>query len=299
MKKTIFLLAAAAAIACSCKKSAEPVIPQEDPVNVRIPITLSTDIWTKATDSGYENGDNVGIYTVNYVNGSSADLASSGNHLDNTLFTYDGSSWTPEKEVYWKDQTTPADFYCYYPYTASVNDVNGLSFSVKEDQSSLENYKASELLWGKTVGATPSEDPVKITTRHMMSNVLVYIVPGKGYTQETLAAEEIGVVITGVKTAAKIDLANGNVTAEGTAGNITPYKENGYWRALVVPQDITGTEIVKVTVGSDEYTLSQTVSFQSNKQHKCTITVNKIGEGVNIGIGGWETDDTDFGGTVE
>lgn len=303
MKKTLILIAAAAAMTCGCKKEpVEPVtpkpdIPQEE--QVKIPITLSTDIWTKATDSGYENGDKVGIYTVNYVNGSPAELATTGNHLDNTMFAYDGSSWKAEKEVYWKDQTTPADFYCYFPYTGTVSDVKGLSFSVKEDQSSIENYKASELLWGKTDGAKPSTNPVKITTRHMMSNVLVYVEPGEGYTEETLAAEEISVTITGVKTAAKINLANGSVTAEGAAGNITPYKENGYWRALVVPQDITGTEIVKINVGSDEYTLSQTVSFQSNKQHKCTITVNKVGEGVNIGIGGWESDDTDFGGTVE
>lgn len=303
MKKTIFLIAAAATILCSCKKenseqgTPKPEIPQEE--QVKIPITLSTDIWTKATDSGYENGDKVGIYTVNYVDGSPSELASSGNHLDNTMFTYDGTSWKPEKEVYWKDQTTPADFYCYYPYTSTISDVKGLSFSVKEDQSSIENYKASELLWGKKDGAKPSTDPVKITTHHLMSNVLVYVKPGKGYTEETLAAEEISVTIRGVKTTAKINLANGNVTAEGAASNITPYKENGYWRALVVPQDITGTEIVKITVGSDVYTLNQTVSFLSNKQHKCTIIVNKVGEGVNIGIGGWETDDTDFGGTVE
>ena len=80
---------------------------------------------------------------------------------------------------------------------------------------------------------------------------------------------------------------------------MVPYKENGYWRALIVPQDIVGTQLIKVTVGEREYSLVQTVSFQSNRQHKCTMTVNRIGEGVNIGIGGWETDDTDFGETLQ
>ena len=65
------------------------------------------------------------------------------------------------------------------------------------------------------------------------------------------------------------------------------------------PQDIIGTEIIKVTVGSDVYTLNQTVTFEPNKQHKCTLKINKIGEGVNISIGGWESADTDFGGTLE
>jgi hypothetical protein len=300
MKRILIAASAAALLLCGCKKSnpdPTPTPPSAD--QVKIPITLSTDIWTKATDSGYEDGDKVGIYTVNNVNGTSGTLINSGNHLDNTRFTFDGATWSPDAPVYWKDQTTAADFYCYYPYTPSVSNITAVPFSVKTDQSAIENYKASELLWGKTIGAKPSEDPVKITTRHAMSNVLIYVKPGKGYTEESLATEEISVLITGVKTSATMNLATGNVTAEGATENITPYKENGYWRALVVPQDIVGTEVVKVTVGDNEYSLVQTVSFQTNKQHKCTITVNKIGEGVNIGIGGWETDDTDFGGTLD
>lgn len=299
MKKILLLMAAAAAMTVSgCKKPGpDPVTPTPDPE--KIPIRLSTEISTKATDGGYENGDRIGIYTVNYTDGAPGALANSGNHLDNTGFTFDGSEWKADKEVYWADQTTSADFYCYYPYTESVADVTALSFSVREDQSSLDNYKASELLWGKTEGAQPSADPVKITTRHALSNVIIYVVPGKGYTEESLAAEEIGVTITGVKTTAKLNLATGKTSADGDLKDIIPYKENAYWRALVVPQDIIGKEIIKVAVGTDVYTLNQTVTFEQNKQHTCTLTINRIGEGVNISIGGWESADTDFGGTLE
>lgn len=300
MKKILFVIAAAALLSCGCKKHEPEQEPTPPPAQqVRIPITLSTDIWTKATDSGYENGDKVGIYTVNQVNGASGTLANSGNHLDNTKFSYNGSAWNPDNPVYWKDETTPADFYCYYPYVQTVSDVTALPFSVKADQSTLSDYKASELLWGKTENAKPSKDPVNITTKHAMSNLLIYVKPGSGYTEETLAAESVSVKITGVKTSAKLNLSTGKVTADGAAEDMVPYKENGYWRALVVPQDIVGTELIKVTVGEREYSLVQTVTFQSNRQHKCTMTVNRIGEGVNIGIGGWETDDTDFGETLQ
>lgn len=299
MKKYLFFLLAAAIGVCSCEKAPE-VEPGNEPAGpMRIPITLTTDIWTKATDNGFEVNDKVGIYTVNYNGNSAGTLASSGNHVNNVAFTFDGSLWNPATAVYWKDQTTKADFYCYYPHTASISNVNSLAFSVKTDQSTVENYKASELLWGKTEGAEPSENPVMITTRHAMSNVLIYVKPGKGYTDETLAAEKISVALLGLKTAATINLANGKVTAEGNSSEMVPLKENGYWRALVVPQDVVGAQLVKVTVGSNVYTLNQTVNFASNKQHKCTIMVNKLSEGVNIGIGGWESDDTDFGGTVE
>lgn len=305
MKRILLFFMAAAAL-CGCSKNDptdKPEVEKPDvdkpAEQVRIPITLSTDIWTKATDSGYESGDKVGIYTVNNVNGAAGTLADTGNHLDNTKFTFDGSAWNPDTPVYWKDETTPADFYCYYPYMQTVSDVTAVPFSVKADQSTLENYKASELLWGKKEGAKPSTDPVNISTRHAMSNLLIYVKPGTGYTEETLAAEGISVKVTGLKTSAKLNLATGVVTADGASADMIPYKENSYWRALVVPQDVVGTELIKVTVGDREYTLVQTVSFQSNKQHKCTVVINRIGEGVNIGIEGWETDDTDYGETLE
>lgn len=298
MRKTLLLVAVAGIAVCSCKKPGpDPVPPTPEPD--KIPIRLSTDISVKATDSGYENGDMIGIYTVNHTDGTPGSLADSGNHLDNTRFTFDGTEWKADSEVYWADQTTPADFYCYYPYTESVADVTALTFSVQEDQSTLDNYKTSELLWGKTEGAKPSADPVKITTRHALSNLIIYVTPGNGYTEETLAAEDIKVTVTGVKTTARLNLATGKVTADGELKDITPYKENGWWRALVVPQDIISKEIIKVTVGTDVYTLNQTVTFEQNKQHTCTLTINRIGEGVNISIGGWESADTDFGGTLD
>ena len=297
MRKILFLMVAAAFAVCSCNKPGPE--PEPEPQPELIPIKLSTDISTKATDSQYENGYMIGVYVVNNVDGEAGALANSGNHLDNTKFTFNGTEWKADKEVYWEDQTTPADFYCYYPYTASVSDVTALTFSVKENQSSIADYKASDLLYGKTTGAQPSEEPVKITTKHALSNIIVYVTPGKGYTEETLAAEDITVTVTGVKTTAKLNLATGAVSADGNLKDIVPYKENSYWRALVVPQDIIGTEIIKVTVGSDVYTLNQTVTFEPNKQHKCTLKINRIGEGVNISIGGWESADTDFGGTLE
>ena len=305
MRKTVLWTAAAAAmLLCSCNKpepdsGTQKPKPEPEPEQTQIPIRLSTDISTKVSDNGYDSGDMIGVYVVNHINGTSGTLADSGNHLNNTKFTFNGMEWQPETEVYWADQTTPADFYCYYPYTASVSDVNALNFIVQEDQSELSAYKASELLWGKATGAKPSADPVRITTRHALSNVIIYVVPGNGYTEETLAAEEITVSITGVRTIAALNLATGLVTAEGTPKDITPYKEGSYWRALVVPQDIIGADIIKVSVGKNVYTLTQTVKFEPNKQHKCTLKINRIGEGVNISIGGWESADTDFGGTLE
>jgi len=289
MKKLFILMAAVAAmVSCSDNVENVPTTPETD----RLPINISTTL-TRATDSAFEAGDKVGIFVVNEPNA----LATSGNHVDNMGFTYT-TTWTPDTPIYWLDQTTKADFYCYYPYAEAANTA-AHAFATKADQSSLANYKASEFLWGKTTGVAPTEEAVNITTNHTFSNALVILKPGDGFTEESLAAATKSVKICGIKTNATIDLATGVATANGNATEITPYLENGQYRALIVPQTTAEGALIVVTVDGVDYTLSRSMTFKANKQHKFTVTLNKVSNGVNVGIGGWETDEEDYGGDAE
>lgn len=131
-----------------------------------------------------------------------------------------------------------------------------------------------------------------------MSNLIITILPGKGYTAESLSEEEISISIVGLKTEAKVDLATGIVTADGESLNITPLKSGTAWKAILVPQETVNENLIDVTVGGCEYHLARKATFESGKQYQCTITVNKLGEGVNIGIEGWEDSGIDYGGEV-
>ena len=288
--KKLFILMAAVAAMVSCSDNVEniPTTPETD----KLPINISTTL-TRATDSAFEAGDKVGIFVVNEPNA----LATSGNHVDNMGFTYT-TTWTPDTPIYWLDQTTKADFYCYYPYAEAANTA-AHAFATKADQSSLANYKASEFLWGKTTGVAPTEEAVNITTNHTFSNALVILKPGDGFTEESLAAATKSVKICGVKTNATIDLATGVATANGNATEVTPYLENGQYRALIVPQTTAEGALIVVTVDGVDYTLTRSMTFKANKQHKFTVTLNKVSNGVNVGIGGWETDEEDYGGDAE
>ena len=289
MKKLFTLMAAVAAmVSCSNNVENVPTTPETD----RLPINISTTL-TRATDSAFEAGDKVGIFVVNEPN----TLATSGNHVDNMGFTY-STKWTPDTEIYWLDKSTKADFYCYYPYAEAANTA-AHTFATKADQSSLANYEASEFLWGKTTGVAPTEEAVNITTNHTFSNALVILKPGDGFTEESLAAATKSVRICGVKTNATIDLATGVATATGNATEVTPYLESGQYRALIVPQTTAEGALIVVTVDGVDYTLSRSMTFKANKQHKFTVTLNKVSNGVNVGIGGWETDEEDYGGDAE
>ena len=282
------MAAVAAMVSCSDNVENVPTTPETD----RLPINISTTL-TRATDLAYEAGDKVGIFVVNEPNS----LKASGNHVDNMGFTY-STTWTPDTPIYWLDQTTKADFYCYYPYTETAN-TTAHTFATKADQSSLANYKASEFLWGKVAGVAPTEEAVNITTNHTFSNALVILKPGDGFTEATLAAATKSVKICGIKTGATINLTTGVATANGNATEVTPYLDGAQYRALIVPQTTAEGALIVVTVDGVDYTLTRAMTFKANKQHKFTVTLNKVSNGVNVGIGGWETDEEDYGGSAE
>lgn len=301
MKHFILSLAALSCLV-SCTSGDDEIIPSPapdpDPAPVTIPINISMNVWTRVTDTDYESGDKVGIYVVNYQGSSAGTLQSSGNHVDNMCFTYT-DNWTPESDIYWKDETTKADFYCYYPY-GTPSDITAHPFSVKTDQSQQADYKASEFLWGKASGVSPTANAVPIITNRSMSNMLIYVAPGKGFTEETLAAATKSVRICNVKSSATVDLRTGVATATGSATEIIPYNEGTYYRALLVPQTVAdGSNLITITVDGVDYTLAKGFTFKANTQHKFTVTVNKASSGVDIGVGNWEVDDTDNGGAAE
>ena len=82
----------------------------------KIPLAISTTI-TKVLNDSFEEGDAIGLYVVNAIsNGSSGwnsgSLMNTGNHLSNVKFSYGSGVWKSQQEYYWKDDSTPADFYC-------------------------------------------------------------------------------------------------------------------------------------------------------------------------------------------
>lgn len=269
------------------------------PVAKAIPINISMGAFSRVTDTNYENNDKIGLYVVNYVGGNPGSLVSTGNHVDNVGFTYKNGKWTPDYEVFWKDNTTKADFYSYYPFM-KIENVESVSIGVQTDQSTIESYKSSEFLWGKAYGIVPTSSAVNIVTNRVVSCMVVDVKPGEGYTEEELASTDVDVRICNVQTSASLNLKNGITTPLGKLSTIVPYKIDGTYKALLVPQVINGEDkLVSITVNGVEYTYAKQMEFKPNKKHTFTITINKVNGSIDIGIGGWEEDEEDYGGSAE
>lgn len=297
-KLRLGLLTACLLVSCSSGSGEDELIP-EPPVIKKIPILLNCTVpaSTRASDTGFDINDQIGLYVVNYNGNTPGTLLQIGNAVDNMRFTYSGK-WIPASDIYWKDDTTPADFYCYYPY-ATPNDLAAHDFSVKMNQGSLSAYKASEFLYGKVSKVAPTENAVNIITKHLFSCAVVKVAAGNGFTEESLANANISVKFNGCKPHASINLKDGSVTATGEVAGIIPLKEEKQYKALVVPQTVKADNFITVTVDGREFNLKKEFTFVGGKRHLFTTTVSKTSNGINVGIGAWEDDNIDNGGTAE
>ena len=269
---------------------------------------------TKATETGFEEGDAVGIYIVDYADASTpGTLSPSGNRASNIKHLYQSSdnSWQPStgQSIYWKDETTKIDVYGYYPHNTTIPaSMTAYNFAVQTDQSTagseeaLGGYEASDFLWAKTEGVAPQESPILLTFGHKMSKVVITLIGGTGF-EAGLPQSDISVKIKGTKASASLDLTTGvaSVNASSSPQTITTLKDGDIYKAIVVPQTLEqSTTWIEVTIGTDVFTYSGTYTFIPNKQHNLTLTLNKTATKGEIQLSSnnitlWEEDEPTYG----
>ena len=133
---------------------------------------------SRVNDSGFCDGDVMGVYIVDYANEAPGVLQDKGNRADNMRLTYDENAqkWNSAYDVYWKDKHTAIDVYGYYPFTA-ISDVSAHEFEVRKDQNTETNeeglggYEASDFLWGKATNVAPTENVIRLPLKHRMSRI--------------------------------------------------------------------------------------------------------------------------------
>jgi hypothetical protein len=180
---------------------------------------------------------------------------------------------------------------------AKVTDVTAYPISVLTDQSTEANVRKSDFLYGIKKSVSPSEDPVNITLNHSMAKLNITLKAGTGWTDEDMKAATVTVL--GLKTAGTINFTTGAVTVTGTTSDISPLANGAERSLLIVPQTIATQKLIKVVVKGNEYSLTQSINFLSNKKYSCELIVNRTSSGINIGIGNWDNDGSDYGGTLE
>ena len=242
---------------------------------------------SRATDTGFENGDAIGIYAVSYDDyGQARRLELSGNWASNAKAVNNGGNWTVDPPIYWTEDGV-FDIYSYYPYTAEVNSVGDYRFEVKGDQRG-NGLTLSDFLWTKTIAATQEEGSVPLHFTHRLSKLEIRLVKGEDYEGEL--PEDAIVKIHGTVPAALVDLESGDVEkAPGSAaGTITAHCDApGHYSAIIVPQKLLNqVPLVEVIVKDVSYLVSSKFVFESGKRHCVDVILSDNPDKVIINVGG-------------
>lgn len=281
-----------------------------DKYPVKFKATINHLNVTRADDSGFADGDKIGIYMVDLDGSDATVLRSHGNHADNQSFSYNEKSgnWESQESLCFRDASTPAVFYGYYPYIEGVSDVEAIPVSVQLNQSAeassnaLSGYEKSDLLWTKTIGVSPKTNIINLSFNHVLAGVEVNLIEGYGFDSGEWNSIDKSVMIEGTVREGLFNLTDGSIQTKASSDikAIIANPTNNGFRAIVMPQDISaGTNLVTVNIGSDAYSFQKddVMTYMSGKLHKLTFEVSKkmpegdyqfelIGETVTV----WEND---------
>ena len=274
--------------ACLSELDFEPV---EEGSGIEISLDGSIkQVATKVTAEGFETGDALGLYAVNYENDNQTPgtLLAEGNQADHVkyIFNFENWQWTPVKKVYYKDINTNVDLYVFYPHSEPAS-VEAYNFEVQKDQSkpksqtALGGYEASDFLWAKVENIAPTEGKIKVQLDHKMAGVQVILAEGTGFEQDEFPLLEKSVLAVNTTRKATINMATGEITPLGepqATGIVMCPQTDGSFRGIVVPQSVAaGTHLFKITIDGMTYSFKKDVDFtyEAGKVSKFTIKINR------------------------
>jgi len=316
MKKSIFLSTATAALGALLLTGC--LADEREDEDVQLRVTTAMEAVAEAstrgvTDSNNQNdaflsGKLVDVFifenatnpTTTYTQPLKAKTGSSG------VMTFRDTGDTTNNPQYWPTSGNGVNIYAWYPAgkVSNVTDTGSLIFDVQTNQSSDDNYQASDLMFG-----LPTSNPVARTTvavpltfKHLLSKVTVKLTAGDGMT--TAKLDGAVVTIPSVNTRCTITAAGRktgalssttSTSATITLGTTTSSSHNCY--AVVPPQAMTNKVItIKLadSNGSTNYTYKiSNTTFAGGSEYIYNMQVTATSLVVTSSVTAWTA-----GGTV-
>ena len=271
----------------SCSEDSMRIGEGEEEQNLPIILNAAYPTATRASDAGFEGGDRMGVYVLDYTGDIPQDMASDEIHAANVRFDFNDSdnSWRGTTNIYWTSKDTPADIIGYYPFVSNIEDAKSVTHTIlrRQDQSGSDagmgGYEASDFLWAKASKVLPSDSRVDLTFGHLMAGVRVTLAEGSGFNAGEWNSLEKEVLIPNIRPTVNINMESGSVgEATGDPISVIPYLSGEDWRGVVVPQTVeAGKNVIDVTVDGVSYhlTKNEPVVYTGGKLNTFTITVNK------------------------
>lgn len=297
MDKRIILFAAGALVmgACSSNDPEAPASTGEIRLYTEVAApTRAAEMPIDLQDTQFAAGTDISV------------LVTDKGNLSTTLVSYDPEIYradgigglAPVNKQYYPASGNYVDIWAYHPWDAQTTE----KFSVKADQTSTANYRASDLMWARLADVTkdtPEADRV-LKFDHLFTKVIVRLVKGSGVTDAEMNTARITLGDNDLVMGGTFDVPSGSFERDNTdRGTLLIAKDAGtsLHAAVVVPQEMDGK---KLSVGfvadnavyaTQSYAIPAETIYQAGKKYTYTITVNKAELVVTATIEDWTTPD--------
>jgi len=218
---------------------------------------------TKAfTESGFTSGDAIGIVVMEPL------------YVDNIKYVYNGNTLTSDNPIYWpKDYEGNIYFGAYYPYDPELSLTREQEYvvKVKKDQSTLENYRASDFVIANSE-AKPGQT-VHLEFEHALSRMDVSV-------SEDLKGKVASLSVGGVHA----EYSTWNEAAVGDsvsikAGELMLSDGSTVWSVIVVPEEKARPEIEIVFHDGTtrRVQVNKGIDFESGMRYQAVISTKEDG----------------------
>lgn len=306
MDKRIILFAVGALVMAACSSN-DP----ETPANTG-EIRLYTEVaaQTRAAEVSTDLQD------TQFAAGTDISVMVNDNTTGDIVVTYPLQTYTADGigglstsvKQYYPASGSSVNICAYHPWDAQAS----LTFSVKADQTSTANYRASDLMWARLTNVTkdtPEADRV-LKFDHLFSKVIIKLLKGNGVTDAEMNAARIMLGDNDLVMGGTFGASDGSFERDNTnKGTLLIATDAGtsLHAAVVVPQDMDGKKLTVGFVANDivyatqSYIIPPATIFEAGMKYTYTITVNKAELVVTTEITDWTTPDgwTDVTETIK
>lgn len=217
---------------------------------------------------------------------------------------------TPSDALYYPTSGQPVLAYAFYPALSSETSYDikndATTFTVADDQSTVNAYKKSDLMFAKQEETAKNANPIKLTFVHQLTKIKVILQPGDGLTSITGATikmlnvnKTIGLTMpTDYSTATEITLGTPSDDVGSTGIDFGTVDETNGNAIIIVPQtlNLNGQTLFEVTYNGAKYNhklaSSGSLQFEGKKEYTYTLILTSGGLTVqSLKITNWDSVD--------
>ena len=210
-------------------------------ITIQATIGQMTKVENKGNATNFINGDKILLYGWT---GSDKEIPAT-RVVDSVVNSFDGTVWTPAKQMNWKNATDAHYFLGIYPVPDSVT-----SFTAAAYKLNPAEYESSDLLIATNLdGVTVADGPVNLTFEHAMAKLNVNLKFRSEFSANTIVSS----VTATAYDSATVNYFTKNMTVAGSTREVlipqTSTPATGYnvsFSGLQVPQE--GVKKITVTI---------------------------------------------------